>query len=94
MEKHGATCDLTQYWVILAGMENIREGIPSVRRFREDETEVECCMFGMIEMRGGQTDRVFGFVSSFWATFMYKVFSSELRVKRYDFLKFLLISGI
>ena len=44
---------------------NIRESIPGVRHFRADETEGESCVFGMIEMCGGRTDRVFGFVSSF-----------------------------
>ena len=67
---------------------NIRESIPGVSRFRTDEPEGESCVIGMLEVCGGRTGCVSGFVSSFWATFMYKTFSSDLRFIFYDFLKF------
>ena len=35
-----------------------------------DESEGKGCMFAMLGMCGGPTDRVFGFVSSFSASFM------------------------
>ena len=67
---------------------SIRESILGVSRFRTDEPEGESCMFAMLGMCGGRTGCVSGFVSSFWATFMYIVFSSELRIILYDFSKF------
>ena len=94
MAKHDARCALTRYEVVPVKGENILESIPGVLCFRTDEPKGESCMFAMLGMRGGRTGCVSRFVSSFWATFMYKVFPSELRFKRYDFLKILLISGI
>ena len=67
---------------------NIRESIPDVSRFRTNGPEGESCVFDMLEVCGGRTGCVSGFVSSFWATFMYKTFSSELRIILYDFSKF------
>ena len=58
---------------------NIRENILGVSRFRTNESEGESCMFAMLGLCGGRTGCVSEFVSSFRATFMYKVFSSELR---------------
>ena len=55
--------------------------IPGVARFRAEETEGESCEFDRLGGCGGRTGCVSGFVSS-------------LRIKRYDFLKILLISGI
>ena len=67
---------------------NIRESIPGVSHFRTDEPEGESCVFAMLGMCGERMGYVSGFVSSFSATFMYKVFPSELRIILYDFLKF------
>ena len=80
MTSNGARCTLTQYEVIPAKGENIRESIPGVSRFRTDEPEAESCVFAMLGMCGGRTGCIFGVVSSFSATFMYKVFPSELRI--------------
>ena len=80
--------------MIPAKGENIWESIPGVSPFRTGEPEGESCVFAMLGMGGERTGSVSGFVSSFRATFMYKVFSSELRIKRYDFLKIILFSGI
>ena len=44
---------------------NIRENIPDVSCFRAEEPEGESCEFDMLGVRGGRTDRVSGFVSSF-----------------------------
>ena len=68
---------LTRYEVIPVKGENIRESIPGVSRFQTDEPEGESCEFAMLGMCSGRTGYVSGFVSSFRATFMYKVFSSE-----------------
>ena len=88
MTKRDARCALTRYEVVPVKGENIRESIPGFSRFWTDEPEGESCEFAMLGMCGGQTGSVSGFVSSFWATFMYTVFSSELRFILYDFLKF------
>ena len=56
---------LTRYEVIPVKGGNIREGIPGVSRFRTDEPEGESCVFGMLEVCGGRTGCVSGFVSSF-----------------------------
>ena len=61
----GARCVLTQYEVMSAKGQNIRESIPGVSRFRTDEPEGESCVFAMLGMCGRRTDCVFGFVSSF-----------------------------
>ena len=81
--SNGATGALTRYEVVPVKGGNIREKIPGVSHFRTDEPEEESCVFTMLEMRGGRTGCVSGFVSSFWATFMYKVFPSELRFNLY-----------
>ena len=73
---------------------NIRESFTGVRHFRTDETHGKGCMFAMLGRCGGRTGCVSGFVLSFWATFMYKVFSSELRFIFYDFSKFKQYYGI
>ena len=78
MTKREARCALTRYEVVPVKGGNIREIIPGVSCFRAEEPEGKSCMFAMLGMRGGQTGCVFEFVSSFWATFMYKVFSSDL----------------
>ena len=65
MTRSGARCVLTQYEVMSAKGENIRESIPGVSRFRTDEPEGESCVFGMLEVCGGRTGCVSGFVSSF-----------------------------
>ena len=65
MIKSEASCVLTQYEVIPAKGENIRESIPGVPCFRAEEPEGESCEFDMLGVCGGRTDRVSGFVSSF-----------------------------
>ena len=65
MTKSGAGCVLTQYEVMSAKGENIRESIPGVPCFRTDGPEGESSMFAMLGMCGGLTGYVFGFVSSF-----------------------------
>ena len=65
MTKSGARCVLTQYEVIPAKGENIRESIPGVSRFQIDEPEGESCVFAMLGMCGGRTGCVSGFISSF-----------------------------
>ena len=72
--KRDARRALTRYEVVPMKGENIRKSIPGVSRFRTDEPEGESCVFAMLGMCGGRTGCVSGFVSSFWATFMYKVF--------------------
>ena len=89
MTKLDARCALTRYEVLPVKGRNIRESIPGVSHFQADEPEGESCVFAMLGMCGGQTGYVFGFVSSFWATFMYKVFSSELRIIFYELTKFI-----
>ena len=88
MAMRGARGDLTPYEVIPVKGENIRKNIPGVSRFQTGDPEGKSCVFNMLGMCGGRTGCVSGFVSSFWATFMYKVFSSELRIIFYDFFKF------
>ena len=56
---------LTQYEVMPAKGENIRESIPDVPCFRAEEPEGESCEFDMLGVRDGRTDCVSGFVSSF-----------------------------
>ena len=73
MTKRDARGPLTQYEVIPAKGENIREIILGVSRFRAEEPEGESCEFDGLGMRGGQTGCVSGFVSSFWVTFMLKI---------------------
>ena len=80
--------ELTQGNAVPGKGKNIRENIPGISHFRTNEPEGESCVFSMLGMCGGRMGCVSGFVSSFWATFMYKVFSSELRFILYDFLKF------
>ena len=87
MASSGATGALTRYEMILVKGGNIRENIPGVSHFRTDEPEGESCVFAMLGMCGGRTGYVFGFISSFRATFMYKVFSSQLRCILYENLK-------
>ena len=65
MTESGARCVLTQYEVMPAKGENIRESIPGVPCFRAKEPEGESCVFGMLEVCGGRTGCVSGFVSSF-----------------------------
>ena len=65
MSIRGARCALTHCEVIPAKGENIRESIPGVSRFRTNEPEGESCVFGMLEVCGGRTGCVSGFVSSF-----------------------------
>ena len=84
--KSNARGVLTQCYTIPMEEDNIRESLPEVWHFWTDETEGEGCMFAMLRACDWQTDGVFRFVSSFWATFMYKTFSSELRIVLYDFL--------
>ena len=79
MTKRDARCALTRYEVVPVKGGNIREIIPGVSRFRTNEPEGESCVFAMLGMRGGRTGCIFGFASSYRATFMYKVFPSELR---------------
>ena len=67
---------------------NIRESIPGVSRFQTDEPEGKSCEFAMLGMCGEQTGCVFGFVSSFCATFMYKYFHPSYGFILYYFLKF------
>ena len=65
MTKSGARCVLTQYEVMPAKGENIRESIPGVSCFRAEETEGESCGFDRLGGCGGRTDCVSEFVSSF-----------------------------
>ena len=76
----GARCALTWYEVVPVKGGNIRENIPGVSHFRTDESEGKSYEFAMLGMCGGRTGCVSGFVSSFWATFMYKVFSIRATV--------------
>ena len=76
--SNGARCALMQQDVIPTKGENNRESMPGVSRFQTDEPEGESCVFAMLGMCGGRMGCVFRFVSSFSATFMYKVFPSEL----------------
>ena len=54
MTKSGARCVLTQYEVMPAKGENIRESIPDVSRFRTDGPEGESCEFDRLGRCGGQ----------------------------------------
>ena len=65
MAIRGARGDLTRQEVIPAKGGNIRESIPGVSCFRAEEPEGESCEFDMLGVRGGRTDCVSGFVSSF-----------------------------
>ena len=65
MTRSGARCVLTQYEVMPAKGENIRESIPGVSCFRAEEPEGESCGFDRLEGCGGRTDCVSGIVSSF-----------------------------
>ena len=65
MSRSDARRALTWYKVIPTKGGNIRESIPGVSRFRTDEPEGESCVFGMLEVCGGRTGCVSGFVSSF-----------------------------
>ena len=65
MTKRDARGALTQYEVIPAKRENIRESIRGVSRFRTDELEGESCMFVMLGMHGRQTGCLSVFISSF-----------------------------
>ena len=65
MTSNDARRDLTWYEVMPVKGGNIRESIPGVPCFRTNEPEVKCCRFTMLGTRGGRTDCVFGFVSSF-----------------------------
>ncbi len=65
MTSSGARCALTRYEVIPLKGGNIRKNIPGVSRFRTDESEGESCVFDMLELCGGRTGCVSGFVSSF-----------------------------
>ena len=65
MTKSGARCVLTQYGVMLAKGEIVRESIPGVPCFRAKEPEGESCEFDMLGVRGGRTGCISGFVSSF-----------------------------
>ena len=65
MTKRDARGPLTQYEVIPAKGENIRESIPGVPCFRAEEPEGESCEFDMLGVCGGRTGCVSGFVSSF-----------------------------
>ena len=77
--SNGARRALTWYEVVPVKGGNIRESIPGVSRFRAEEPEGESGEFDRLGGCGGRTDCVSGFISLFWATFMYKVFPSELR---------------
>ena len=85
MTSNGARGALTRYEVIPVKGGNIRENILGVPCLRTDEPKGESCVFAMLGMRGGRMGYVFEFVSSFRATFMYKVFPSELRFILYRF---------
>ena len=65
MSRSDARRALTWYEVVLVKGGIIRESIPGVSRFRTDEPEGESCVFGMLEVCGGRTGCVSGFVSSF-----------------------------
>ena len=65
MSRSDARRALTWYEVVLVKGGIIRESIPGVSRFRTDEPEGESCVFGMLEVCGGRTGCVYGFVSSF-----------------------------
>ena len=65
MTKRHARRALTRYEVVPVKGGNIRESIPGVSRFRTNEPEGESCMFDMLEVCGGRTGCVSGFVSSF-----------------------------
>ena len=65
MKSIGARGALTQYEVVPVKGGNIRENIPSVSRFRIDDSEGESCVFAMLGMSGGRAGCVYGFVSSF-----------------------------
>ena len=65
MKMSGARCVLTQYEVMPAKGENIRESISGVPCFRVEEPEGEGCEFDMLGVCGGRTGCVSGFVSSF-----------------------------
>ena len=56
---------LTWYEVVPVKGGNIRENIPGVSCFRAEEPEGESCEFDMLGVRGGRTDRVSRFISSF-----------------------------
>ena len=65
MTSNDARWALTWYEVVPVKGGNIRESIPGVSRFRTDEPEGESCVFDMLEVCGGRTGCVSGFVSSF-----------------------------
>ena len=65
MTSNGARGALAWYEVVPVKGGNIRESIPRVSRFRTDEPEGESCVFGMLEVCGGRTVCVSGFVTLF-----------------------------
>ena len=65
MTESGARCVLTQYEVMSAKGENIRESITGVPCFRAEEPEGESCKFDRLGGCGGRTGCVSGIVSSF-----------------------------
>jgi hypothetical protein len=56
---------------------------PGSGHLSDRRPEGDGCMFGYLEASHGYAGSVSGFVSSSWATFMFKVFRSGLRFKFY-----------
>ena len=78
---------LTRYYTLQTKGGNIQGWIPGVMRIPNKGKEGESSKFIMLGACDRWTNHVFGFVGFFWATFMYKVFPSELRLFFYEFLK-------
>ena len=79
---------LTRHYTIPAKGEVNRECFPGSGPVSDKWPEGKYSNFSILEACDRWTDRIFGFVGFFWATFMYKTFSSELRIILYDFSKF------
>ena len=52
--------------------------------------QAKSSMFNHLEWSDMKTEGIFRFVSFFWSSFIYKLFSSDLRIILYDFPKFLI----
>jgi hypothetical protein len=80
--------DLMQHYTLQSERENIWEYFPCFRQLTDIWTRGEGSMFAMLEAWDRHMEGTNGFVSFFWTFFIYKTFSSELRLNLYEFLKF------
>ena len=52
--------------------------------------QAKSSMFNHLEWSDMRTEGIFKFVSFFWSSFIYKIFSSDLRINLYDIPKYLI----